>query len=123
MKIRIVRGTWDQRIAPFEFITRRPGDVVEVSDEDAHRLIRGGTAVDAATPVAEPEKPKRPKPAPKPADDPVPVPKKPRRSAPKGEWEKVAAKIGVSHLRADGEPMEKNELIVAVEAKLAELTK
>ncbi|AZA08703.1 hypothetical protein [Corynebacterium pseudopelargi] len=121
MKIRMVRGTWDQRIAPYEYVTHRPGDVVEVSDEDGLRLIQGGSAVDADAVVVEQEKPKPVKRAEKPAVV-KQVPKKPRRSAPKAEWEKVATKIGVGTQRADGEPMEKNELIVAVESRLAELS-
>lgn len=122
MEIRITRGTWDQRVAPYEYVTRHVGDVVDVDDEDAHRLISGGTAVDAATPMDT----SRPTVAEKATDIPArkapkKLPKKPRRAASKADWVAYAEAIGVPIQRADGTDMEKNQLIVAVEARLAEL--
>ncbi|WP_151530534.1 MULTISPECIES: hypothetical protein [Corynebacterium] len=122
MKIRIVRGCWEQCVAPFEYTMHRVGDEVEVSAEDAARLIGGGTAVDAAKkPTAPKARVADPEPEPKPAPKKRALPKKPRRAAAKAEWVKYAEKIGVTAQTAGGDEMEKAQLIAAVEARISEL--
>ncbi|WKD60916.1 hypothetical protein CCICO_04395 [Corynebacterium ciconiae DSM 44920] len=121
-----MRGSWDQCVAPYEYVTHRVGDEVDVSEEEAARLIGGGTAVDADAEARDPYAgradsvplPPAPDLKKKPARE---IPKKPRRAASKSEWVRYAEKIGVVTKRADGEDMEKSQLIVAVEDYLSKL--
>lgn len=123
MRIRLVCA-WDQRINQYEFLAHKPGAVVDVDEDEARRLIDGGSAVDAdaPAPVTKQAKPEPAPAEPEQADD-APrakeFPKKPNRAASKAEWVAYAEKIGAPTKAADGEDMTRGQLIVAVEDYLA----
>lgn len=118
---RLLVSRWDERVRtdPDEYMRHVQGDVFEVPDDQAERLLRIGAIApvdDRPIPVDD----ARSGPPVPPAsggdahrEEPMPPPERPKQTASKPTWVEYAVACGMD--RADAEALDKRELIAALD--------